>query len=637
MPDRLLPEFLAEAEELTEELYRDLSDLRRRRAEGRARRELVGRVFRHVHTLKGGAAAAGVEPASALAHDFESLLDAVRGGRAALSDEVLDAFDEALDALADALGAVSRGESAVAPRGLGERLRALAAVGARPPGGAYAEADALLPPEVAGVLSEAERQRVREAAAEGARVFVVEARFGLEDFDEQFRRLSASLAEGGEVVSAQPFVDGGAPELVGFRVVCATEEAREELERRVAPFGATLVEGVAGEGGAPEAPDAPPPTASPLTMHVRVTLEELDELIFAAHELFAETAGALDLALSREAGREELEARAPRLRRSLLELEERLIGLRMVSVGATLERAARVGRSVARAAGKQIDFELGGGDVRLDKSLAERVADPLLHLLRNAVDHGVEQAGERLAAGKPPRGRVRVEAEASGGRVSLRVSDDGRGVDLERVERAARERGLLAPGARVTEQQALRLIFRPGFSTAERATEVSGRGVGLDIVERMIEREGGDLRVRSERGRGTSFELRLPTTVALVPALFVRAGGQVYCLDARHAEEADQAAPELPVYELRELLGRPARGAHEEARASLVVVRARREDEGDGDAETSFVLVVDGVEGRGEVLVRGLGRHGPRWSGVSGATELRDGTVALVLDLPRLL
>jgi two-component system chemotaxis sensor kinase CheA len=681
MDDQSLSEFLAEAEDLIDELYRDLAALRGRRGEGRARRELVGRIFRHVHTLKGSAAATGVEAASALAHDFESLLDAVRGGRVAVGDEVLAAFDEALDAIAAVLGAVARGAaSPPVPRGLAERLRGLAASGSRPADDASPAAETLLPPEVARTLSEYERQRAREAAGEGARLFVVEVSFDLADFDEQFRRLGEALGERGEVVSAQPGVAAGEPDRVSFRIVHATEETREQLSERVSRFGATLLEGGRGSdaGGradagigdhsgalspAPEAGDeesaagAEAQPAGSLTTHVRVPLEELDDLISAAHELLTETAGALDLALAGSEGTAELEERAPRIRRRFLELEERLIGLRMVPVRATLERAARAGQSVARASGKAVDFEIAGGDARLDKSLAERVAVPLLHLLRNAVDHGVETIEERRAAGKPARGRVRLEAAAEGGRVALRVSDDGRGVEVERVARAARERGLVGADARVTEQQALRLIFRPGFSTAERATAVSGRGVGLDAVERAVEQAGGELRVRSERGRGTTFEMRLPATLALLPALLVRAGGRLYCLDARQVAEAGDAAVEdiagedggarfvawrgarLPLFELRALLGLPALGESRGGRVPLVVVRApaRRDEDAEGRGESRAAVVVDGVEGQGEILVRGLGRHAARWRGVSGATELRDGTVALVLDLPRLL
>ncbi|HEX8354258.1 MAG TPA: ATP-binding protein, partial [Pyrinomonadaceae bacterium] len=409
-------------------------------------------------------------------------------------------------------------------------------------------------------------------------------------------------------------------------------------------------------GGAPAASEVRATSSAASAPGVRMTLEELDDLISATHALFADTVGALDLALAGGAsgvGRGGLEAHAREVRRRFFELEERLIGLRMVTLRGALLRAARAGRAAARSAGRRVEFEVSGGEARLDRSLAETVADPLLHLVRNAVDHGVEPEEERLAAGKPAAGRVRIEADAEGGLVLLRVSDDGRGVDSDAVARAAVAAGLAAPGAHIAEAQALRLIFRPGFSTAERASLVSGRGVGLDVVERAVEEAGGEVRVRSERGRGTTFELRLPTTLALLPAHVFNAGGRRYCVGARQVVEAGHAEAsevvgegaerrlrwrgrELPLVWMCELLGRAAAGETPPGgRVAFFVAGGWHAPE--VDAGACAAVAVDGLEGESEVLVRGLGRHAKRWRGVSGATELRDGTVALVLDLPRLL
>lgn len=670
MDERLLREFLAEAEDLIEELYGDVAELRARRDEGPARRELVARTFRHVHTMKGTAAAAGLDPAGRVAHEFESLLDAVRRGGAPLDEEALDACEEAVGALAESLDAASRGAEWAVPARLVERLRRLAAQ--KPAAAAdMRAAEELLPPELARALSAPERGRLAEAVAEGARAYLVSVEFDLSDFDEQYKRLNESLKEAGEVVSTQPFVSDVGPGRVGFRIVYASAGEFAKLTARAAAFGATLAAAKTGAGpsdetleknrdGTLKSSEAAPPAPTTNTTSssgtsatgVRVTLEELDELISTTHGLFADTLGALDSALAGAEGRAGLEERARGVRRRFFELEERLIGLRMVSLRASLLRAARAGRAAAREAGKRVEFEVAGGDARLDRSLAERVADPLLHLVRNAVDHGVETEEERLAAGKPAAGRIRVEADSEGGLVVLRISDDGRGVDVEAVGRAAAAAGLVAPGAEITDAHALRLIFRPGFSTAGRASLVSGRGVGLDVVERAVEEGGGEVRVRSLRGRGTTFELRLPTALALLPAHVVRSAGRRYCLGASHvveaghveASEVSSAGPrrtlrwrgrELPLVELRELLGLGVQEVETNgsARRAYVVARARQ----DSDAEARAAIAVDELEAQSEVLVRGLGRHAKRWLAVGGATELRDGTVALVLDLPRLL
>ena len=702
MDDRLLSEFLAEAEDLVEELYADVAALRARRSEGRVRRELVGRLFRHVHTFKGTASVAGLDTAAALAHEFETLLDAVRLGRASADEPVLDAFEEAVGALAESIGAAARGEGAGETSTLIARLRVLAHSNSD---ASADEEDAagLLPADVAWELTAYERRRLCEAVREGARAYVVRADFDLADFDEQFRRMSEALDSAGEVVATQPGVEPSAPERVTFRVVCASDAGRERLSEILKPFGARLSEGAGeaegaravaegqwdGEGASPRhvgagvEPRRRERAVSPAA-YVRASLEELDEIVAATHELFVETLAALDaprraargdeyegvsletetLETETRAGNDEQaetdahassSARAERIRRDFLALEERLIALRMVPVGPTLERAARAGRAAARASGKLVEFEVEGGGVRLDRTLAGRLADPLLHLVRNAVDHGVEREAGRLSAGKHARGRVRIEASAEGGRVALRVTDDGRGVDAERVARVAAERGLVPPGASVSERQALRLIFRPGFSTAGDVSLMSGRGVGLEIVEREVEEAGGEVRVSTVRGRGTSFEMRLPTPLALLPSLLVRSCGRLYCVDAAHLVESGRASREdltgdgarlrlsgreLPLVSARTLLGHPpSQDARDgDSGVEFVVVRTHNSrGEEDVDEQRHAAVVFDGVEGHTEVLVRGMGRHATRWRGVSGATELHDGTVALVLDLPRLV
>jgi chemotaxis protein histidine kinase CheA len=331
-----------------------------------------------------------------------------------------------------------------------------------------------------------------------------------------------------------------------------------------------------------------------------------------------------------------------------------------VAIAPALTRAVRVGAASARAVGKEVEFEMEGGDVRLDKSLAERVADPLLHLLRNAVDHGIEPAEERIRQGKPPEGRVRLEAVSEGSRVRLRIRDDGRGIDSARVRRTAIERGLIEPEHELTRQQSMRLIFRPGFSTAEVVSNMSGRGVGLDVVERAIEQVGGELRVESEQGRGTTFEMVLPTTLALVPALVIQSAGFRYCVDASHITEAGFIRREeiervghsrvmrwrgsiLPLFSMRQLLAQPEAEEAKDGRAHVIISRIAGEEGAPGGSADNeqearrAAVMVDGWDGHREVLVRGLGSYASRWRGISGATELQDGTVALILDLPRLV
>jgi two-component system chemotaxis sensor kinase CheA len=324
----------------------------------------------------------------------------------------------------------------------------------------------------------------------------------------------------------------------------------------------------------------------------------------------------------------------------------------MVPVSQMLERAARAGRIAARLTSKQVEFVIEGGEVRLDKSLADAMADPLLHILRNAVDHGIETSAERTGAGKSAKGHVRLGAWTEGNRVHLRVSDDGNGIDPLRVARAAAEQGIIEAGRLLTKAQALRLIFRPGFSTAGTVSSVSGRGVGLDVVEKAIELVGGELRVSSEDGAGTTFEMILPTTLALTPAVVVHSAGYRYCIDERRIVETYTVASSdidrsqeverilwrgsrVPLFRMRQLLGQPPR--EEVNTESVPVIISRLGPETESDASSSAALVVDAIGEGTEALVRGLGRHASRWRGVGGATRLADGTLALMLDLPRLI
>jgi two-component system chemotaxis sensor kinase CheA len=733
MDDQLLREFLAEADERIEALFADVELLRRVHAsDGRARRAVVARIFRHVHTLKGSAATVPeLAPLNRLAHEFENLLDAVRSGRAPLTDAAVDACEDATNALSLVLESAARGEATAEPPPVVlEQLRHHAATGAQ---GANAvvgtrQTDArpaarALPEEIESGLSAVERRHLSESVREGARALLLAATFDLATLDEHFGGFTVALGECGETISTFPGdMAATAPGRISFHILYTTTCPRAELEARLAPYGARI----AWTADAPESGDAPrdprggivagddessggeavaPDAARELSMtgrpgddvrvtgdasdetrddtgdagaqgvagaphgggetrapiFVRVPLLELDELVTATHELFTDTLAMLEQAGATGDDRTSVAAQgARRLREDFAALEDRVMALRMQPLMPVLERAARAARIAARAAGKEIDLEVAGGEVRVDRSLAEQIGEPLLHLLRNAIDHGIETAHERRAAGKPVRGRVRLEVGAEGSRVRVRVADDGRGVDAGRVARVAVAQGLLPEDATVTEELALRMIFRPGFSTAGRISDVSGRGVGLDVVEHALERAGGELRVRTVGGEGTTFELRVPLTLALVTVVMVRASGHAYAFDASHVIATAEIAPaavarddagrrsvlwhgdELPLVSLPSLLegagGRRAGGA--DKLLPVCIVRRERDDANAwqrGGAQERFAIAVDGIEGEREALVRTLGRHATRWRGVSGAFEQRDGTVALLLDLPRLL
>ncbi|PYS80592.1 MAG: hypothetical protein DMF70_10585 [Acidobacteria bacterium] len=482
-------QFIAEAREIVASLNRDLEELRGVRARGPKRRELAARVFRHVHTLKGSAASLGLQGVSRVAHEFEGVLDGVRLGRIEITDDVLDAFDDASGAIAQAQAAGPSEESEPGTDAVVERLHALAEQ-SKKQGTIAGGLRSALPAEIARALSEYDLQHGREAIREGAKLFIVSAGLALESFDLQFRELSKLLGQSGEIIATVPGEPANAEE-INFRLLYAAELVSNETLRLAGALGRIELEelkiepSAAGETFSTDTvPSIAPPALPVEGVTVRVWLGELEQLISETSELFRETTNALE-SLSGPANKPAVDIAGARLRRRCVQLEERLIKLRLVPCAEVFERTAtRAGQTVARQLGKQVEFEIEGRNVGIDKSLADAIAEPLLHLVRNAVGHGIESPEARIAAGKSAIGKVKLAAFNEGSHIHITVTDDGRGIDLDRIANSATERGIANSGEGLSMDQCLRLIFRPGFSTASEVSELSGRGIGLEVVDR---------------------------------------------------------------------------------------------------------------------------------------------------------
>jgi two-component system, chemotaxis family, sensor kinase CheA len=666
--DQTQREFLLEIEDLVEQIFADLDELRSRQADdrtilkGRKGRELIDRLFRRVHSVKGSAASCGLEVVSHIAHEFENLLAEVRAGRVLADDGVVDACESAAEALSESVGLAASGIVEPSRRALFDRLKAAGRSEAGKTGDPPGETEAVLktiPFEIWQSLTEPEKERLVQIVAERSRLFVVATNFDLSDFDIKFFRLKAKLAELGEVISTSPAVDNEHPERINFRVLYASDVDLRQLEAAAVDFAHVAFKEIsaAGEFG-PAANEkrsvsgaaSTSRSLSSLSNFVRADLDKLDGLISTTHELLRTTANALALTLSEQhlptPARQELQKLNDQIRTSLLGVEDELINLRMVSLGPILERALRAGRAAARLAAKEIDFEIIGGDLRIDKLLADAIADPLIHLVRNAVGHGIESSEQRIQAGKKRRGTVRIEAFSEGSQSRLRIVDDGRGIDPLLVSEAALRLGILNNDSPLDFDRSLRLIFRPGFTTLASVSDVSGRGVGLDIVETAVEQVGGELRVSSEPKQGTTFEIRLPVTFGLIATNVVVSAENRYCIpaaqtlgiDAIDVIDGASGADQLRQVSMRDLLGQTPEEDDSSNQLHLITCQFKDERAGLSNHKSKCVgIVVDQVEGPQEVLVRSLGRYAGRWYGIAGATELRDGTVALVLDLPRLL
>ena len=651
-------EFLIEIEELVEQIFSDLDELRATRTEGRARRELIDRIFRRVHSVKGSAASCGLTVVNQIAQEFEGLLAEVRAGRVVIDADLVDTCERANEALSESISLAESGVVEPSRRELFERLQAAAQN--QTVLSELTESEAILkniPFEIWESLADSEKQRLITVVAEGNPLLLVTASFDIANFDGEFSQLQQKLREFGEVISTAPAVDENRPGKINFRVLYASGANLQEVAAAVAGlsevhFGEIAKSGIESKTATAQKTGRSTPSAptTSLANFVRTDLDKLDKLISSTHDLLRATSAALEHAISTPPGSaaDQLQNLSGEIRRSFMGLEDQLINLRLVPLGPTLQRALRAGRTAARLSGKEIDFEVAGAEIRVDKLLVEAIADPLIHLVRNAVDHGIETVEERARAGKSQRGTVRIEAFNEGSQSRLRVTDDGRGVDPVAVSEAARR--LRIPTGELPQldmERSLRLIFRPGFTTLKVASETSGRGVGLDVVETAVEQVGGELRVSTEQGVRTVFEIRLPVTFGLVNTNVVVSAGNRYCIPAAQTLGIDNidlvdgssGANQLRQVSLRDLLGQPEDESEELMKALQLITCQYTDERPDPNEQRLKVvgIVVDRVEGPQEVLVRTLGRHSGRWYGIAGATELKDGTVALVLDLPRLL
>jgi two-component system, chemotaxis family, sensor kinase CheA len=630
--------FIGDAQEIVEKLESDLEQLRAVRLEGRRRRQLAAQIFRRVHTLKGSAAALGFRAVGDIAHQFEAVLDGARLGRLELTGDVLDTFDEAVAAVEAALQAPGQ---TLDCHQVAQRLASYAQ-SSKSQGVIASGLRTALPEEIAASLSEYDLQHAREAVREGAKLFIVSAEFEIGGFDRDFRELTRLLGQAGEVIATMPggpASDNG----ISFRILYAADFMSGELLRQAASlsqvdYDEIKVEMAPATRPGSEAGQSPAVAADGIERStIRVDLPLLDDLIANASELFRQTANAITRGSVAGAT---AESSLTDLRMRFVAFEERLIRLRLVPASQAFQRAvARAGRIAARNLGNQVEFRIEGTEVGIEKALADLISDPLLHLLRNAIIHGIETPEERLSAGKKSVGRITLAAANHSGRIHITVRDDGRGIDVARVAATAAEQGISSKA--LSEDQCLRLIFRPGFSTSREISDIAGRGIGLDVVDRAMDIAGGEVRVSTERGKGTTFAMIVPAALSLVNCVIVRCQDRVYAIDAGQVQEPLMPAQpgdaidgqNLPLVHLNTLIDQ---AIHEDNAARSLVWRRPAESKS-AAAVVGYRIGVDEILAVQETLVRGLGRHAYRWLGICGAAELFDGTVALVLDLPELI
>jgi two-component system chemotaxis sensor kinase CheA len=418
-----------------------------------------------------------------------------------------------------------------------------------------------------------------------------------------------------------------------------------------APVAAAPVPAVPATGPVAVAAQKPDAAASVATVadsgSIRVSVEKIDELMNTVGELVITQAMLSQLGSKLEGPTaEKLRGGLAQLERNMRELQESVMRVRMLPINVVFSRFPRMVRDLAQRLGKQVELKLTGEQTELDKTVLEKIGDPLVHLVRNSIDHGIESPDKRAAAGKPAAGTVHLDACHRGGNIAVEVSDDGGGLDKNRILAKARDRGLVGPNDTLTDEQIYDLIFLPGFSTAEKTTDVSGRGVGMDVVRRNIKELGGKIELRSDDGKGSKTIITLPLTLAIVDGQSVSVGSETYIVplisivESMQLKAADVSRLSgrgevfsfrgyyLPIVRLYEIFG--------------VEPRTRVLDEGlvvvaEGEGHQRIGLFVDDLLGQQQVVIKSLEANYGHVEGVSGATILGDGSVALILDIPGLI
>ena len=588
--------------------------------------EPVAAIFRAVHNIKGTAATMGYAAIATLAHRVENLLDIVRRGAHPASPPLIQLLFTATDALEQSVEHTAQGGEQ------GPEITSLLAEIDE-----MAEAVAPTP-----ATSAATRKPVSPVEAHTAKAGGLVLRVALRP-DTPLKAARAAIVLSrirglGTVSGVQPSLAEMDAESFDGRFSCRLETSvsGSDLEAQVRALGE--VDSVAVVA-------APEPVSQPKTetgaRGIRVDQARIDRLMNLVGELVTARGRLVELSgLRADPELEDLVVTVSRLTQAL---QTEIIAARMTPVWQMFDRFPRLVRDVAQRLGKQVQLEVRGKEIELDRAILDELGDPLVHLLRNAVDHGIETPEDRVAAGKPPQGTIAITAAREHSTVVIRIEDDGRGINRDRVLQDAQARGLVDEEMRrLPDEGLLRILARPGFSTANAVSDVSGRGVGIDVVVTRLRALGGVLDMRSELGNGTTFTLRLPPTIAIVPALLTEVGEERYALPLTHVEETvdlDESTVTdiegersillhdeiVPLVELRRLVQLGGSGPHHQP---VVVVQVGSRRAG---------LVVDRVAGQRDIVVKTFDAPRGAVPIFSGATVLGDGRAVFILDAARLV
>ncbi len=667
MDEEILQDFIVEAGEIIENLNEQLVQIEKTPDD----KNLLNAIFRGFHTVKGGAGFLQFTPLVEVCHAAESLFDELRNGRISMSPDLMDAVLQAYDEITTKFDAVKNGEALSDPdQELIDRLHALAAGNTAPAAEAPAAAPAPAPePEPAPAPAPAPEPAPAAAPAED--------NSSIDDItEEEFEALLDQLhgkghAPGADNDNAKDATDADFDKMLQNASDAAKDElkvasgdeyekANEEAAKAAAPAPAPkpaapapapkpAAPAAAAKPSAAPAKDAGKPAAQAAAdadTTVRVDTKILDDIMNLVGELVLVRNRLVNMASRRSD--QEMSKAISNLDVVTGDLQNSVMKTRMQPVKKVFGRFPRVVRDLARKLGKKIELRMEGEDTELDKNLVDALADPLIHMVRNCCDHGIEDPAARLAAGKPETGVVLLSASQQGDHILLRISDDGQGMDPDILRAVAVKKGVLDESAadRLSDADALNLIFAPGFSTNSTVTDISGRGVGMDVVKTNISKLNGIVHVLSTYGEGTTIEIKVPLTLAILPTLMISVSHRTFALPLTSVSEIFYLGLEsmrnvdglntivirdkaIPLFFLKQWFDNVSIKEYLKHKAHIVLVQV--------SAAQLVGFVVDELLGQEEVVIKPLDdvlRHTP---GMAGATVTSDGGIALILDIPGLM
>jgi two-component system, chemotaxis family, sensor kinase CheA len=639
-------------------------------------------IFRSAHTLKGMAATMGFEDLASLTHQMENVLDLVRNNKLRMQDFIFDTLFKSLDALESMVEDITAGgEGKADVSAIVTSLQAIVRGEVPAAAGAAAEVTAVAQKtgDAPVFLDEFQYSVLQQSLQEGHQVLYVDVAIRQ---DCQLKAVRAYmvfdlLERSGEVVKSFPSVQDIEQEKFdyGFSLYYITQKDaseiqsmilnlseidkvtalaldQETLEQMVQDMAAATAEAPVQESAAPAAAPAAAPvreeaskaaavkTVAAPSRTIRVDIERLDVLMNLFSELLIDRVRLEQLAT--EVQNSDLTETVEHMGRVSGDLQNIVMKLRMVPVDTVFNRFPRMVRDLAKSLDKKIDLIVTGAETELDRTVIDEIGDPLVHLLRNAVDHGVEGVQERIAAGKPETGTINLRAFHSGNHVFIEIEEDGAGINPQKILKSAVKKGILTQdqAAGYSDDEAIQLLFSPGFSTAEVISDVSGRGVGLDVVKSKITALGGNVVVYSTFGKGTNFSVQLPLTLSIIAAMLVRLGSEKYAIPLSSIVETGIVKKtqirtihgskmiefrngHIPLLSLSKFFSVPDFDESTEEETEIVVVRK---------GERLVALAVQDFIGQNEIVIKNLGKYLPEVQGISGATILGDGQVALIID-----